>query len=158
MVFTLVSAAQEWLSCRFDENKLEKEQSEVRRKEAEEEAERVSIIRIFVTYYHWPLFFCLCWPHQYFAKHTAGKWLSSWFRLSSWAKHQKRSFEITFLMLQNPKNYMQHAISVRTYHCKVGRCVGVRSMQLLATICQPWCHEVTLMEGGVLSIVFQHWK
>jgi hypothetical protein len=41
MIFTLVSAAQEWLNNLSDEMKNQKEEVERKRLEAEEEAERV---------------------------------------------------------------------------------------------------------------------
>lgn len=41
MVFTLVSAAQEWLNVQWDETKLKREESAARKIKEEEEAERV---------------------------------------------------------------------------------------------------------------------
>lgn len=43
MIFTLVSAGQEWLNLKSDQLKVEKEESVLKKKKAEEEAERVSI-------------------------------------------------------------------------------------------------------------------
>lgn len=43
MIFTLVSAGQEWLNIRSDLRKKEKEEGDLRKKKAEDEAEMVTI-------------------------------------------------------------------------------------------------------------------
>lgn len=48
MVFTLVSAGQEWLNEKWDSIKKEKEEVQLAKKMAEEEAEMVSINLIFI--------------------------------------------------------------------------------------------------------------
>lgn len=51
MVFTLVSAGQEWLNVRWDAIKKEREEQILAKKKAEEEAELVrSIYLLFQTY------------------------------------------------------------------------------------------------------------
>lgn len=47
MVFTLVSAGQEWLNVRWDAIKKEREEQILAKKKAEEEAELVKSIYIF---------------------------------------------------------------------------------------------------------------
>lgn len=48
MVFTLVSAAQEWLNVQWDKIKLRKEETAAQKLKEEEEAERVLYINIFI--------------------------------------------------------------------------------------------------------------
>lgn len=50
MIFTLVSAAQEWMNNYSDSEKQRKEDDEDKRREREMEAELVSIITTFVRY------------------------------------------------------------------------------------------------------------
>lgn len=51
MVFTLVSAAQEWLNVKWDEIKIHKTAEARRLREEEEEAERVNNIRVVQKYF-----------------------------------------------------------------------------------------------------------
>lgn len=52
MVFTLVSAAQEWLNVKWDEIKKHKTEEAQRLREEEEEAERVINLRVLQKYFY----------------------------------------------------------------------------------------------------------